>query len=386
MRAFFAGMLLYSISLFSCHQKEPTQAIDTSLLISRMDSLLSCENREDRFHGTLLIARHDSIIYSKATGVANRNWNIPMEMDYRFDIASLNKSFIAALVLLAAEEGKLKPEDTLHELLQKYKHSSNFDPQITLHHLLTHTSGLPDYNSVAPELALNNFRKFKRMHFSNSAYVHFIGGLSAVAEPGTMFHYSNFGYHLLALLLEDVYQMPFAQLLQEKICQPLQLTQTFASTSNQEVYPKVVEAYTWTEDDEQWHRNNFIDLSLGRRIFSTTPDLHKWSMAMNREGLLSKNSLQLMHTNYLAKLTSDVSYGYGWVVFDGEQPYRMGNLGIDKRCLIHGGSTEGYKAMLVNIERGQYSITLLSNALKQTNEMELTQKIIKLLNLTYDEN
>jgi hypothetical protein len=64
----------------------------------------------------------------------------------------------------------------------------------------------------------------------------------------------------------------------------------------------------------------------------------------------------------------------------------MGNLGIDKRYLIHGGSTAGYKAMLVNIELGQYSITLLSNGLKQTNELELTQKIIKLLNLTYDEN
>lgn len=379
MKATFAGIFLCCFCLLSCEEKEQKAYSNSAPLAARLDSLLTHENREDRFHGTLVIGRHNSIIYSKAVGVADRVWDIRMQLDYRFDIASLNKAFFAALVLIAVQEGKLNLRDKLHELLKEYKYTGKYSPEITIHHLLTHTSGLPDYGGVSTELAQNNFSRFKRLHFSNAKYVDFISQLEPVNQPGKQFYYSNFAYHLLAIILEDAYQKPFPELLEEKICQPLGLTSTFAATSNQQVHKDVVEAYNYAEERKQWERNNFIDLSLGRRIFSTAPDLHKWAVAMNNESLLSKEALAIMQTNHLAEISPAASYGYGWIVFDGKEQYEMGNLMIDRQYLIHGGATEGYKSMLINIEGGAYIIAFLSNVGARTNEMELAQKITNLL-------
>ena len=386
MKATLAGLLLLCILLLSCGEKEQKDDARLSPLVSRIDSLLIHENREDRFHGTMVIGIRDSIIYSKAIGVANRVWDIPMQLEHRFDIASLNKSFLAAMVLLAVQEGKLNLNDKLRELLKNYKYSGRFDPNITIHHLLTHTAGLPDYDRLSAAYANNNYLRFKRLHLSDAEYVDFISQLAAVGQPGEQFYYSNFAYHLLAIMLEDAYQKPFPELLEEKICKPLQLSSTFAATSNQQVHKDVVEGYNYDEESKQWERNNFIDLNLGRRIFSSAPDLHKWAVAMNNESLLTKESLAMMQTNHLADIAPGVSYGYGWAVFDGKKQYQMGNLMIDQRYLIHGGATEGYKSLLVNIEEGAYIIALLSNAGSQTNEIALAQKVINILTNPKHEN
>lgn len=367
-------LLLFPWSVMACHQ--PDLAVTKSPYFE-LDSLILSEHAADRFHGTVVIGNQDSIIYYKAVGIANRVWNIPMQIDSRFDIASLNKSFVAALVLLAVEEEKLRLEDKLVDRLKNYSYRGQFDSSITLHQMLTHSAGLPDYDAVAPELAANNFVKFKRLHFSNAEYVDFISQLSTVAAPGQQFYYSNFAYHLLAIILEDVYHQPFAKILQQKISQPLHLTETFASTSNEALHQRVVEGYQYS--DEHWQRNNFIDLTLGRRIFSTAMDLYRWGQAMNDARLLSQESLALMQQNHLANITPDVAYGYGWVVFDGKSRYQMGDLGIDQPYLIHGGATEGYKSMLIDVEKGRYIIAFLSNVGTQTDEMKLANKITHVL-------
>ena len=374
-------LFLFSWSITACHQPD---SVTKSSYWTKLDSLVLSEHTADRFHGTVVVGNQDSIIYQKAVGIANRVWNVPIQMDSRFDIASLNKSFIAALVLLAVEEGKLRLKDKLIDRLKNYQYQGQFDSTITLHQMLTHSAGLPDYDGVAPTLAANNFVKFKRLHFSNAKYVNFISQLSTVAAPGQQFYYSNFAYHLLAIILENIYQQPFAEILQQKICQPLHLTETFASTANEEIHQRVVEAYQYS--DQHWQRNNFIDLTLGRRIFSTAIDLYRWGQAMNDTRLLSQESLELMQQNHLTSITSNVAYGYGWVVFDGKSRYQMGNLGIDQPYLIHGGATEGYKSMLVNIEKGQYIIAFLSNVGDQTDEIALARKITHLLTLSTHED
>lgn len=351
-----------------------------------VDTLLENMHARNQFDGTLLVGNKEGILYTKALGTADRNHYVPMETGHRFDIASLNKSFIAALVLMAVEEGKLDLQDRLKDLLKDYSYSGKFDPGITVHQMLSHTSGLPDYDAVPSNLSENNFLKFKRMHFSNEEYIDFISLLPAVNLPGQQFYYSNFGYHLLAIILEDRYDKSFSDLLQEKICQPLGLYQTFAPVSNQEVHPKVAEGYNYNKQKDRWEKNNLIDFSLGRRIYSTSGDLYKWGKAMNDTSLLTKNSLKLMKTNHLSGLTKEFSYGYGWVIFDGNGSYKMGNLPTAKNYIIHGGATEGYKSMLVNIEQGEYIITFLSNTGSQTNEMSLIQKIVQILTQFNHEN
>lgn len=379
-------ILLSLLCIFSCQNTSPPPSNTPSKIELELDSLIQSEYKAERFHGTILISKNDDILYKKAVGTANRIWDISMELDYCFDIASLNKSFIAMLVLIAVEEGKLSLNDKLSDLLSNYPYQGKFNNKVTLHQMLTHTSGLPDYDAVADPSTKEGFKEFKRLHFSNKDYINFISLLPPVSEPDTRFYYSNFAYHLMPIILEEIYAKSFNETLQEKICNPLQLSATFNSDSNEEVLKHVVEAYNYSKEEDKWRRNNFIDLTLGRRIFSNVNDLYKWGKAMQGNTLISDSLLQAMLTNHTAHITQDVSYGYGWVIFDGQANYKMGNLSINRPYIIHGGATEGYKSMLINVNHGEYIITFLSNVGQQTNEILLAKKIVTLLNLSDNEN
>ena len=363
-------IIFFTVIVSGCDS--PNYRTDTNDWIAKVDSLLLTENVNNHFDGTIVIGSKDEILYQKALGKANRTWDIDLSNDTRFDIASLNKSFQAALILIAVEEGHIFLTDKLISFFTEL----NFDSTITIHHLLTHTSGLPDYDAVNENLKKENYKTFKRLSFNNPDYAHFISKLETVGKPGLQFHYSNFGYHLLALILEKVYQKPFSQLLQQKICKPYGLDLTFSEIDNQKVHKKVAEGYSYNQKDSSYRRNNFIDLTLGRRIFSTTKDLYKWSKLLSNGEIISNRSYILMTTNHLQEIDKDNSYGYGFVVFDGGN-YKMGNLDINQNYILHGGSTEGFKAMLTNINDGELIIALLSNVGDRTNELKLTETIIK---------
>ena len=370
MKIYRISIFLFTIIALSCSNKNDSAR--TKDWSAKVDSLIISENVNNHFDGTILIGSKDEVLYQNALGKANRTWDINMSNDTRFDIASLNKSFQAALILIAVEEGHIYLTDKLINFFTQL----NFDSTITIHHLLTHTSGLPDYYAVNENLKKENYKTFKRLSFNNPDYAHFISKLETVGKPGLQFHYSNFGYHLLAIILEKVYQKPFSQLLQQKICKPYGLDHTFSEIDNQKVHKKVAEGYSYNQKDSSYRRNNFIDLTLGRRIFSTTEDLYKWSKLLSNGEIISNRSYILMTTNHLQEIDKDNSYGYGFVVFDGGN-YKMGNLDIDQNYILHGGSTEGFKAMLTNINDGELIIALLSNVGDRTNELKLTETIIK---------
>lgn len=377
-------IILLIIFLGSC--KPGNVKNSESSLLLKLDRLIISEHDSNRFDGVIIIGNADSVIFHKAVGIADRVWNISMHPDCRFDIASINKSFIAVLILKAVEEGRLNLMDKLPDLFQNFQYDGKFNPDITLHHMLTHTSGLPDYEAVGKELSEEDFLKFKRLHFTNSEYVDFISRLDPLFSPGEKFYYSNFAYHLLAIILEDIYKKDFGDLLQEKICVPLHLNQTFSTVSNQEVQGKIVEAYQFDDKTGEWQRNHFIDLTLGRRIFSSVQDLYKWGKAMTDTTFLTARSISLMLTNHLTDITNELSYGYGWVIFDGNGQYIMGNLSINEPYFIHGGATEGYRSMLVNIQNGKWIIAFLSNIGDRTDEMSLSSKIVQILTETSNEN
>lgn len=371
---------LYLSLLVGC-QPDNEKNNSTDNRVQRIDSLIESRNKQDLFHGAIVISQKGDIIYENYIGIADRSWNIPIQKEVKFDIASLNKSMISALTLKAVEEGKLGLNDRLVDLLENFSFEGSFHPDITLHQMLSHSSGLPDYDAISEDLKANAFLEFKRLRFTNEEYVNFISKIGPVNAPGKQFYYSNFAYHLLAIILEDTYQKPFRKILKEQLTEPLGLKNTVAESRNERIIPKLASAYNYQEDTKEWHENPFIDLSLGRRIFSTASDLHRWAMMMDNPGYLSEQSLELMQRNHLEGISENVSYGYGWVVFDPENKTQMGNLQIEKPYIIHGGSTDGYKAMLININEGEYIISFLSNVGNRTQEMHLAQEILKLLNL-----
>lgn len=364
------------LSSFACNPSSRNEP-GTKSFTAKIDSLFHTELEEGRFSGTIVIGHKEEVFYNKAFGIADRTSDTRMQPDFRFDIASLNKSMVGALIMIAVQEGRLSLNDKLVDQLSDYSYTGSFNENITIHQMLTHTSGLPDYDGVSQELAENNFSAFKREHFTNQRYVDFISKIDRVSEPGKQFNYSNFAYHLLCIILENMYEKSFGELLEENILQPLDMKFTFSTTDNDEVFEEFATGYVFS--DGIWKENPFIDLTIGRRVFSTSGDLFKWASALNKPGLLSQESLDLIKVNHLKSITKELSYGYGWVVFDDNDTFRMGDLSIDRPYIIHGGSTDGFKSLLINIENGKWVIAILANSGNRTNELDLGKRITELL-------
>lgn len=369
--------IICSVFVVSC-QSETTKNYKDSRLVA-IDSLITFRNNAKSFDGGIVISKNDEVIFEKYIGIADRTWNISSGKDVIYDIASLNKSMIAALIMKAVEEDVLRLEDKLADLLSGYEIQGEFHQEITLHHMLCHTSGLPDYDSVDSSLAINDFLLLKRKHFSTLEYVDFISQLKPVAKPGTQFYYSNFAYHLLAIVLEEKYDSPFEEILREKLTKPLGLKNTFSISDNRSIIKKLAKGYSYQEKSGEWVQNPFIDLSIGRRVFSTPLDLNRWGQVLNKEGYLTQESLSLIKTNHLTDISDNISYGYGWVVVEQNSQSKMGNLPTDMPYIIHGGSTDGYRSMLVNINNGKFVISFLSNSGSRTQELQLASDIVTLL-------
>ena len=121
--------LLLLTSIYSCSQKIDRGESSYKII----DSIITAENKLDNFHGSIVISKNNKITYQKHLGIANRSLNTFISSDTKFDIASLNKSFISALILIAIEEGKLRLKDKLIDKLNNFSFKSSFNPEIDIH-------------------------------------------------------------------------------------------------------------------------------------------------------------------------------------------------------------------------------------------------------------
>lgn len=186
-------------------------------LASRLDRHVQAYVDQQRFNGSVLVARDGKPVLSKGYGMANLEWNVPNTPQTKFRLGSISKQFTAMLVLQLEQQGKLK----VHDPIAKYMPDAPPAWQkITFHHLLTHSAGLPSFTSFPdylrtmnqpspPAETLERFRN-KELEF----------------EPGAKFKYSNSGYVLLGYLLEKISGKSYEQLLREQILTPLGMEDT----------------------------------------------------------------------------------------------------------------------------------------------------------------
>jgi CubicO group peptidase (beta-lactamase class C family) len=321
-------------------------------------SLLQPQPELPNFSGQLYLQSELQKEIFLCQGMANRAHQVPVNEETVFDIASLNKSFIANLVLQAVGEGRWKLDDHLNDLLAGYNYQARFDPEITLHQMLCHRSGLADYDDLAEDLKAHNFRKYKRSTFRNAEYLSFL----AAQEHGPAnqkFYYSNFAYHILPILLEAEYEQEFQSILSQKIGEVLGMKNLHAPSERRQVIPNLATAYTLEEG--KFYANEYIDLSLGRRIFCGAPELMKWLEAGGGRSLLSDSLASLVMQNHLVDISEDYAYGYGWVTYEARDQFKMGNLDLNQSYFIHGGSTEGFQSLAISVNEGETKLVLLAN-------------------------
>ncbi|WP_462248398.1 serine hydrolase domain-containing protein [Ekhidna sp.] len=342
--------------------------------LKEVDDYIRQLHQRGKFDGTIAIATMDGVVYESSLGLADRTWNIEVAKDTRFDIASINKSFQAYMTLQLVDAGIVSLDDLLTDHIA---YAGEHAESITIRQVLTHTSGIASYDAVPDSLRGENFKTFKRQYFKSDEYLEFISQLPTVGAPGEQFYYSNFGYHLIALMLESKLERHFSFLLDSMICQPLGLSNTYAPLNNDIIYPRLAKSYLKAEGT--FVESPFIDYSLGRRIFSTSVDLTKWGQEMVNPTLVSKELVDEMMTNHIKEINPNITYGFGWAVFDGLGDYQMGKLDVKSEYVIHGGATDGYRSLVTIYNNGEWIISHLTNIGEEANELEITEQVLTIL-------
>lgn len=232
------------------------------------------------FMGSVLVAKGGKIVFSKSFGMADLEWNIPNSPITRFNIASMTKQFTAAAILLLEDRGKLKTDDLVKKYLPDAPASWN---RITIYHLLTHTSGIPDdaakYEPGTPDKLVFNDRPLK-------------------FQPGEQWAYTNLGYIVLGYLLERITAQTYEDFVQGNIFKPLGMNDS-GMFSFVTVIPRRASGY--------WPGSNGIenadrpDARVGfssGSLYSTTEDLLRWEEGLFGGRVLSPSSLRKMTTPF----------------------------------------------------------------------------------------
>src|SRR5213592_4411844 len=245
-------------------------------------------------------------LFAKVYGLADLEKKIPCTTNTNFRLASVTKQFTAMSVLILAEQGKLSLEDHLPRFFPEFP---EYGKAIALHHLLTHTSGLPDYEDHIPQgttIPLSDRDVlFILRHQSKTDFL-----------PGAQFHYSNSSYALLALIVENVSGKTFPAFVKEKIFDPLGMTNSIAYVPGLSCVPN--RAYGYVNGISGWELSDqsLTSAVLGDGgIYSSVADLFKLDQALYSEEFVSRIMLAEAFAAHSSQSDFKGSgYGYGWYV------------------------------------------------------------------------
>ena len=301
----------------------------------RLDEYVAALNKLGPFSGSVLLAKNGQVVASKGFGLANQEYDVPNTPQTKFRIGSITKQFTAIAVMILQERGKLNVQDPICKYLADCPESWQ---SITLHQLLTHTSGipnfvtLPEYKEIAmqPSAPDEIIQKFKNKPLD--------------FKPGEKFNYSNSGYIVLGRIIEKASGEKYKDFLRKNIFEPLKMNNT-GYDHYQAVLKNRAEGYVWRNG---FSRDRYIDMSVpyaAGGLYSTVEDLFLWDQALYTDKLISKKSLAAIFTPVKE------NYGYGWL---------MGSL-FNHQNESHSGSIEGFKSIIARYPNEKASVIILSN-------------------------
>jgi CubicO group peptidase (beta-lactamase class C family) len=291
---------------------------------------------------SLLVLRDGAAVVHRGYGLSDLEHAVEAGPATNYRLASITKQFTASAILLLAEDGKLALDDRVRKWLPSLPGS---DDAITLRHLLTHTSGLVDYEDVMADTTTEQLRDADVLRLLE-------GQARTYFPPGTDYRYSNSGYSLLALVVERASGMRFQDFLRERIFLPLGMHDTLAYVQGG---PEVSHrAYGYSEigdaADRHWTRTDqsLTSAVLGDGgIYSSIDDLAKWDAALYDHRLLSDASRRMAFTSWTKTDVPAVDYGFGWR--------------ITGDSLWHSGETIGFRNVIVRYPKQRLTVILLSN-------------------------
>ncbi len=315
-------------------------ALDAAALEQKIDELLRAHVKVNDFSGTILLARSGKPLVATGYGFANIEWQIPNTPQTRFRIGSVTKQFTSMLIMQLREQDKVKLEDSVCVYVTPCP--DTWKP-VTIHHLLTHTSGIPSYTGIAAWRAANMVPK------TTEQMVAIFRDLPLEWVPGEKYAYNNSGYFLLGVVIEKITGKKYEQALDEMIVTPLGLKNTGYDWPGT-ILPQRAAGYEGRGDAIR----HAAALDMGQPyaagpLYSTVGDLLTWEQSLHTDKLLPEAAKQLMWTPFKN------NYAYGWSIAE-PSPGTFGH-----RRMAHGGGLNGFSAMLIRVPDENVTAIVLSN-------------------------
>jgi CubicO group peptidase (beta-lactamase class C family) len=306
----------------------------------KVEAYLQAQARVNGFNGAALVARGGTPVLAKGYGWANIEWQVPNTPTTKFRLGSITKQFTATLVLKLQEQKKLTVQDPICAYLAP---CPEVWKPITVHHLLTHTSGIPSYTG------LPDYQKTMMMPRTVEQMVAVFRDLPLEFAPGEKFKYNNSGYFLLGVIIEKVAGKKYEDALRDEIFAPLGMTDTGYDWS-EPLLPRRAAGYTRRGDT--WVNARFLDMqqpySAGS-LYSTVEDLLKWDQALYTDRVLPEPARTAMFTPFKD------NYAYGWTIQPPERA-TSGTLQVG-----HGGGINGFSTMISRVPADRIAVIVLSN-------------------------
>jgi len=323
-----------------------SQPPDRKQVFAREDAYISEEMVTHHFRGAVLVGMDGTIVFEKAYGPADEEWNVPNTPRTKFRIASLTKQFTAACILMLQERGKLHVQDVASKYLPEMP---ALWKAVTIHQLLTHTGGIPNADHSGQQSA----KMGDRIAAMPAEIIAGVASKPLNFTPGTQWDYSNNGYILLGMLIEKLSGKSYADFLKDNIFDPLGMTDSGYDRASDILKAR---ASGYDISNGQLTNADFIDMSIpfsAGGIYSTVEDLFRWNEALAHPGkLLNANSLKQMFTEYPEATHEGQHYGYGVVI----SRQKFGRL-----LYYHGGGVNGFSSIVQRYLEERLCIVVLSN-------------------------
>ena len=350
---FAAVFLLFSINLIAQTEKA-----------DKIDQLLQSYTEYKQFNGSALVAENGEVILKNGYGLANMEWDVPNTANTKFRLGSITKQFTSMVIMQLAEEGKLELNAPVTTYLKNYPKATG--DKITIHQLLTHTAGVPNYTSFPGFMQSRS-----KMPFSVKELTATFADSSLVFNPGENFSYSNSGYVLLGAIIEEITGKSYEQVVQERIFDPLQMNDSGYDHSDEIIRNR---AAGYDQRGNKFRNTGYLDMSVpyaAGSLYSTVEDLYKWNNALLENKLISNSSKEKMFEIH-RELGPAQGVGYGW--FISYRPFAQDTL----RTIGHGGGINGFNTLITRIPEDKNFIVLLNNTGGKDLE-KITESIAKIL-------
>lgn len=311
-----------------------------------IDSIFSKAYPTNSPGAAVLIAKGDKILYRKAFGMSNLELRVKMKPENVFQLASITKQFTSIATLMLMEQGKISLKDPLSKYIVDFPRGN----EITIHHLLNHSSGIKNYTNL-PE-----FREKTRLDLTPEDIINSFKNLPLDFNPGEKYSYSNSGYCLLGYIIEKISGMSYDDFIQKNIFNQLGMKNSSYANAYK-IIPNKANGYQLY--DGNFETPDFMSSTIpyaAGSLMSTVDDMFLWNKAISKNLLISEKTKQLAFANHTLLNGKPSNYGYGWAINE-----LAGFTTLEHPGGINGYSTSGiympekniYAIVLTNLDNGK---------------------------------